>query len=163
MMVRELIRQSEELLVEKDYPYLDFQKGAEWMAFQIDEPFKEGTNYQLYGYFKYGISLFGMGLSIFYLWQIHWLLLPLAILVFYFLEVQFAFLFLLLIDQVKQPLATSIRISNQFGIWKLMTIILPLGVYMMVGLLDAKKPYRNWYVGCLSVVLLYQHEIRNRQ
>jgi hypothetical protein len=33
---------------------------------------------------------------------------------------------------------------------------------MLSGLLNRQNPFRRWHIGCLSVLLWYQHEVRNR-
>ncbi|MEO6228587.1 MAG: hypothetical protein ABJB11_22165 [Ferruginibacter sp.] len=145
-----------------------FTHGARWMHAQLDDmrdtktTFDEQTNFEFYGWMKYGVSV-GAGLvSAIFLYRLHPLLSPLAVLMFYFCEVQMLFLFPLLIDKVPNPFYASIRETAAIGALKAMMIIIPVSIRMLLGLFNRKAPLLNWYTGCLVVVTWYQHEIRNR-
>jgi hypothetical protein len=144
-----------------------FTNGAHWMHAQLSDaqhtkPFLPSKKYSAYGIAKYGICLlaFVAAASIFY--TMHILLTPLSILVFYALEIHFLFLFPLLIDGVKQPILASIKATYKIGFWKAFFTVLPIGVYMMCGLLRFSNPLRQWYIGCLAIIIWYQYAVRNR-
>jgi len=145
-----------------------FTNGARWMHAQLDDmsgaqtSFDEGINFAFYGWIKYSVSLTAGFLSALLLVWLHPLLLPLAILVFYFCEVQLLFLFPLLIDKVPNPVYTSIRQTAAIGTWKIIKVIIPIGIRMLLGLLNVKAPLRNWYTGCLAILIWYKYEVRNR-
>jgi hypothetical protein len=91
-----------------------FPSGARWMYDRLVEldspnsrPFNPAINYNLYGYLKYGICLLGFFLSCWWFSVYAPLLVPCAILVFYLCEIQFLFLFPLLIDQSEQPILSG--------------------------------------------------------
>lgn len=145
-----------------------FALGAEWMYLQLSylrgnelNPFDVTIPFHLYGIFKYSLSLGGWILSIIVLYKIHPLLILLSIIVFYAVEIHFLFLFPLLIDNNEKPFQTSLRMLYKIGFLKTLINIIPIGCYMMIGLLDFKQPLRNWYIGCLSILFWYE-EIRPR-
>lgn len=149
-------------------PHL-FESGARWMFENLpaneQQPvagFDTATKFGLYGCLKYGISLLAFAGAFFALGKVSVLLTPLAVLCFYLVEVQFLFLFPLLIDRVKNPLRTSIRETHRVGLAKALVWVFTIGVFMVSGLLDRQNPFRRWHIGCLSVLLWYQHEVRNR-
>lgn len=124
--------------------------------------FDASINFRYYGYLKYGISLLAFLTSCFVLGKLHLWLMPLAILVFYACEVHFLFLFPLLIDQVKKPMQTSIRQTYRIGFGKALLWVFAIAIYMLSGLLNFRNPWRKWHIGCLSIVLWYKYEVRNR-
>ncbi|HEY0030629.1 MAG TPA: hypothetical protein VGC65_07720 [Bacteroidia bacterium] len=145
-----------------------FSSGAKWMYDQLnaqkhnEKEFNIAINYTFYGLLKYGICLTAFFISaMFFLnWNVY--LLPFSIIVFYFFEVQFLFLFPLLIDNVKHPLLTSIRQTYKTGIIRSMANVIPIACYMLIGLFNLHNPLRNWHIGSLAIIIWYQHEIRNR-
>ncbi len=161
-------RMQQPTTVSSGYNWQLFANGARWMHAQMDDlsgiqtEFDDGINFAFYGWMKYGVSLTAGVLSGVLLFSLHPLLLPLCLLIFYFCEVQFLFLFPLLIDNVPKPVYTSIRQTATIGIWKAMKVILPVGIRMLLGLFNVKAPLRNWYTGCLAVLIWYQYEVRNR-
>jgi hypothetical protein len=146
------------------FSLLIFTSGAEWMMNRMNEMdsqkrvFDNSISYEKYGYFKYGICLFAffimgvlMSLKSLYL-------LPLAILVFYIFEIHFLFLFPLSIDKVKNPIKESIQMTYRIGIFSALKTVIPIGFFMMLGLLNFRNPLKNWYLGCLSILIWYMHE-----
>jgi hypothetical protein len=143
-----------------------FGSGAEWMFVQLNEnkdaSFNKSIQYSAYGFLKYSISLLAFFVSAFLFFRINVWLVPISIIVFYLVEIHFLFLFPLLIDNVKRPLLTSIRETYRTGIFTALFNVIPIGVYMIMGLFRLKDPFRNWYIGCLAIVVWYNEEVRNR-
>ena len=148
-----------------------FSNGAEWMHHQMNVlrsnegkiPFDSNIDFRKYGVLKYAVSLTPFIISIYILGSINIFLIPLSVVVFYFAEVQFLFLFPLLIDSAKHPLWESIRMTYRIGIINAVITVLPIGVFMVFGLLNLKDPYRNWYLGCLAITIWYNDEIAYRK
>jgi hypothetical protein len=152
---------------ESFYSIFLFEKGALWMKCQLDKSNYSVLNhkqwiYTVYGLIKYMLSLFLSLLSTIFLHHIHPMIIPFSIIVFYFVEVHFAFLFPLLIDGEKNPILKSLELTYKFGIIKLLFIVIPISFTMMIGLTKLKNPLENWYLGCMSILILYENEIRNR-
>jgi hypothetical protein len=146
-----------------------FKTGAQWMHERMIElniieniPIVEKNNYTLYGIIKYGFCITVLCLSFYLLFLIHPVLSSLSILVFYLAEIHFLFLFPLLISGNKKPLMNSIIITYRMGILSTLLNVIPIGIYMMIGLLNTKNPLKNWYVGCLCILIWYKDETRNR-
>lgn len=175
MRVRAFIRQSERQFAQQPHqvqpifsPHL-FTLGARWMFDRL--PAKEAAtargvaaspNFGWYGCFKYGLSLLALAASGWALGHLSLLLTPLAVLCFYVVEVHFLFLFPLLLDGAKNPLRTSIQATYRIGLLSALLGVLPIGGYMLSGLLNQQHPFRRWHIGCLAVLLWYQHEVRDR-
>jgi hypothetical protein len=147
-------------------PAVLFPSGAQWMYDRLHElqpasmrPFNPAVNYNWYGGMKYGICLAGlvMGFIAPGIWAI-----PVGIALFYLLEVHLLFLFPLLIDDEPRPLQASIRATYKVGVGKCLTMVLPIAGFMLIGLLQKTDRLRNWYVGCLAIIIWYDHEIRAR-
>ena len=146
-----------------------FQEGAKWMYEMLEKlegtkssNFNNNVNFNLYGVLKYGICLSFFVISFISLWYTHPLLTPLSIITFYLVEIHFLFLFPLLIDHSKKPMVDNIHIIYKIGICKTLITIIPIGCYMMIGLFNFKNPFYNWYIGCLSILIWYKDEVRNR-
>ncbi|MDX1943509.1 MAG: hypothetical protein SFU99_23280 [Saprospiraceae bacterium] len=142
-----------------------FSIGARWMHERLcemrgsDQEFDEVINFTYYGVLKYSISIAGLVIALYYLIKVNIFLAPLAILFFYFLEVHFLFLFPLLIDKVKRPLLNSIRLAYKIGIIRAVFNVLPIAIFMLLGLFNYKKPLYNWYIGCLAILYWYHYEV----
>lgn len=145
-----------------------FTDGAKWMCKQLNElsnrkiEFNGAVNYTAYGFLKYSVSLLFFLLAAFLFARIHVLLVPLAALIFYLAEVHFLFLFPLLIDGVQHPLLESIKKTYAIGLFRSMYTVFRVGLFMITGLLNITRPFRNWHVGCLAIIIWYQYEVRNR-
>ncbi|HWK08354.1 MAG TPA: hypothetical protein VNS58_32230 [Puia sp.] len=146
-----------------------FSAGARWMSDRLNQldgnhtpAFNPHINYTLYGSLKYGICLLGCGLSGWWLSKYSMLLTPLSILVFFLLEVNFLFLFPLLIDNSATPVRGSIRAVFKIGILKCVFTVIPIALFMVVGLFRKRETVRNWYIGCLAILIWYNDEVRNR-
>lgn len=146
-----------------------FTAGAAWMCKRMNELdsersriFNPHIHYEWYGMLKYGIALLAFGISGYGFMEIHWALPPLSILVFYGFEIQFLFLFPLLIDQRPDPLRSSFKMTCAVGYLRALSVVVPIGLYMAMGLLRFKSPLYYWYVGCLAIVIWYDEEVRNR-
>ena len=143
-----------------------FSFGAQWMYHRLRElqpdrmhPFDPKINYNLYGATKYAICLAGPLLAL--VTQRAWSI-PLGIVLFYLLEVHFLFLFPLLIDGEPRPLLASLRATYKIGVGKCLAMVIPIAGFMLFGLFRKKDRLRNWYVGCLAIIIWYNHEIRDR-
>lgn len=175
MKYQYLISQSKENL-EINPPHINgvvstsiFGLGAKWMFDKLNEnktakkmQFNPSVNFFAYGFLKYAISFFVFSFSAFLFFQVNLFLLPLSIITFYLAEVHFLFLFPILIDKVEKPIWTSIKQTYKTGLLTTLITVIPIGIYMVFGLLNFKNPFRNWYVGCLAILIWYQNEIRNR-
>ncbi|GAA3510508.1 hypothetical protein GCM10022393_25010 [Aquimarina addita] len=144
-----------------------FDVGAKWMFLRLHDlrpdeqmKFDDHVAYNWYGYMKYGVCLFAFSSSAVLLFLYNIWLLPLTVLLFYLVEVHFLFLFPLLIDKVKKPLVTSIKMVYSIGLFYTVYTVFRIGLFMMIGLLKYKNPFRNWYIGCLAIVIWYQKEVR---
>jgi hypothetical protein len=150
-------------------PMTMFPGGARWMYDRLNEldgsnprPFDPEINYTLYGYLKYGICLTGSSLACWWAFQYSPLLVPFSILIFYLLEIHFLFLFPLLIDGVRQPVLNGIREVCRIGVIRCLLTVIPISIFMMTGLFRRKNNFHNWYIGCLSILIWYKNEVRNR-
>lgn len=146
-----------------------FQYGAQWMHARMSElspddtiPFDQSIRFGLYGMLKYSICLGIFLLSCILLFRIHIVLLPLSVLIFYFVEVHFLFLFPLLIERVPTPVLASIRMTYKIGVVRCIIMVMQIAYFMIIGLFNRRKPFQNWYIGCLSIVLWYKNDVRDR-
>jgi hypothetical protein len=144
-----------------------FSTGGEWMFYrmqmlQFDEKrtVQQLPNFAFYGLFKYALSGAAFLIALWFLWPLGWQYTPLSIICFYLVEVQWMFLFPLLIDQSPAPLRESIAMTRKIGTINAVLVILPIGVFMLLGLFHWKKPLKHWYWGCLAVVIWYNERRR---
>jgi len=141
-----------------------FRNGAEWMLERMNEldererVFDASFPFEKYGYFKYVICLSVFLMSAFFLFYKAMFLVPLAILLFYFLEIHFLFLFPLMIDKVEKPILTSIQMTYKIGVFQTLITVIPIGFYMLIGMFNLRNPLRNWYLGCMSILIWYEDE-----
>jgi hypothetical protein len=150
-------------------PVTLFPAGARWMYDRLKEldennrpPFDPTINYTFYGTLKYAICLAGFSLATWWLSTLGLLFIPLSIFIFYVLEVQFLFLFPLLIDHSSKPILTGIREVFNIGLLKCLCTVVPISIFMMIGLCRRKDMTRNWYIGCLAILIWYNNDVRNR-
>lgn len=169
MNYKELLTKSEKDLgsiIFAPIPFLKiFSEGAKWMHVRLngnEMKFNYSSNYTIFGLLKYGLASLAFLVSIFYIKNIHILLLPICVLVFYFVEIHFLFLFPLLVDSVEQPVFKNIRYVYRHGIIRTLSKVIPIGLYMLSGLIHIKEPLRKWYIGCNAILIWYKDEIRNR-
>ncbi len=174
MKYRQLIYEAERHL--ETYPgYLAgpallavFNAGGQWMHCRLNELRNSSsiTNssipYSVYGFMKYSICLFAFFLSIVALGKLSLILLPLSIIAFYIFEIHFLFLFPLLIDGVANPLKESVRLTYKVGFVKALVTVMPIGFFMVWGLLQPGQRFRNWHIGCMAVLIWYNNEVGNR-
>ena len=152
-----------------------FPMGARWMydrLAELDEknsppsdnnqPFDPKVNYTLYGYLKYGVCLAGSLAAIWWSSTHIPALLPLSVILFYILEIHFLFLFPLLIDHSKRPVIRGIQATFKIGMLKCLSIVIPISLFMLTGLFRKGDSVRNWYIGCLAILIWYNNEVRNR-
>jgi len=146
-----------------------FNTGAKWMFDKLQKKengttieFNNKTSFASYGLLKYSISLSCAIFSLLTLWRYNTLLIPISILVFYFIEVHFLFLFPLLIDKVKNPISESIKQTYRLGLLTTTLIVIQIGFFMIIGLFNYKNPFRNWHIGCFSIIIWYKYEVRDR-
>lgn len=146
-----------------------FKDGAAWMSarlqeirgFHKDEYYKP-VPYSFYGVLKYAILLFFFLMAVLILGSMSVFLIPLSALIFYFVEVHFLFLFPLLIDEVNKPISKSLKLTYKVGVFKCFSNVIPISIFMVIGLMNFKNPFRNWYIGCLCILFWYEEAIGNR-
>ena len=150
-------------------PLTLFPTGARWMYDRLIEldgntipPFDPKINYTLYGYLKYAICLSGSLAALWWFSTYSPLLLPLSVIIFYILEIHFLFLFPLLLDHSKRPILRGARATFNIGLLKCLSIVIPISMFMLIGLFRKGDSVRNWYIGCLAILIWYNHEVRNR-
>lgn len=160
---------AEPILIDKPLSVNVFREGGVWMCRWLSRlERKQGISYDglahfnAYGFMKYGICIaaFVISLWCFFTWNVY--LMPLSVVVFYIAEVHFLFLFPLLIDKVEKPVLKSIAITYRMGLVNVLLKVIPIGFYMAFGLFRFSDPFRNWYKGCLAVLIWYQDEVRDR-
>lgn len=146
-----------------------FDFGSKWMFDRMNEIipnpsryYDRNINYFGYGIFKYGLSIAISILFLIYFYHNNVFLLPLIVIVFYTIEVHFLFLFPILFDGKRNPLITSLRYTYQLGIIHLITNVIPIAIFMILGLFHFKNPFRNWLIGCVAILIWYKDEIRDR-
>lgn len=174
MQLKSIIDQSalylakENRRVERPVSWDVFQQGGEWMRAWLEEwqPEKKGNgkaiDFNRYGWFKYLICVAALLASAVVCYAINPWLLPLSLIVFYSVEVHFLFLFPLLIDGVEHPFWQSIVITHRIGLWRVVATVIPIGLFMVVGVFHVSDPFRNWHKGCLAVLIWYQRDVRDR-
>lgn len=146
----------------------NFGDGARWMAAQLgilrgrEIPFPGDVPFALYGIGKYGLCLTAALAAAILLGRLHPAFMLIAIPVFYLAEVHLLFLFPLLIDAAPKPVLRSIRASYRMGLLSSMILTMRIAAFMMIGLLQIRNPLKNWYAGCMAVLIWYEHEIGNR-
>ena len=143
-----------------------FKHGAQWMADALAQlrghPLPEipETNFGIYGYGKYGISTLAMLLTAFiaiYFDQIY--LIPLAVVTFYLVEIQFLFLFPVLVDRKKAPIRTSLRLTRQAGYLRTLCTVIPIATFMILGGLGRTTVKEAWLVGCMAILIWYEEVV----
>lgn len=141
-----------------------FDDGADWMrkALGVDKASVRPGRYTFYGLLKYGISISLMLASAYVLVTLNIALAPLTVLVFYWAELHFLFLFPLLIDGVRNPLKTSLRATYRVGLWRAIVNVIPIGAYMLSGLFNFRDPFKRWHIGCMCIIIWYCNEVRDR-
>lgn len=143
-----------------------FSRGAIWMQKRMKgaPPLSasEARQYNIYGAFKYLLSIFASVVVINFAFQLHPAFLPLSILVFYLVEVHFLFLFPILIERKAWPLINSISCTYRVGVFTCMITVMQIAFYMLKGIFNFKDPFKNWHIGCLAVLIWYQDEVRDR-
>lgn len=155
--------------LENSFSFNVFEQGAYWMFVQLKRLSKQETlvfnktiNYTFYGIIKYLVCILVSLTTAILLYKINCLLCILSIFVFYFIEVHYLFLFPLLIINNKNSIINSIRITYQIGVFKAVLVVLPIGFYMLIGLLNFKQPLKHWYIGCLAILIWFENDVRNR-
>ena len=151
----------EMLVHERMNPGNVFRLGARWMHRMLgkeEDAFNDKVRYGMYGLLKYGIATFLMLSSAYLLFQVHPGLLPFCLFFFFLGEVHFLFMFPLLIEGKDHPLRRSVRLTYRMGLFSSMWTLFLIAAYMMVGLLDFKKPLWKWYVGCMAIIEWYKGE-----
>jgi hypothetical protein len=140
-----------------------FEFGAAWMSVWMGKIRPEAQiflkplfRFSYFGYLKYGLSLIFMGISIPFLYKIHAYLVVFSVLVFYLVEVHFLFLFPILIENKENPIKQSIKITYKIGLFSALITVIPIAFFMLIGLFNIKNPLKNWYIGCLSVLIWYE-------
>ena len=175
MKFRDILLQSKDIYenqpnqVEKIASIFIFTEGAKWMAQKmcIIDPetsvsIDKFISFNRYGFLKYTVCLTAFIASFLLFFNINIFLIPFSILVFYFIEVHFLFLFPLLIDKTPYPIWKSIKTTYKIGLIKAIFIVIRIAMFMLFGILNSKQPLKNWHIGCLFILIWYQNEVRNR-
>ena len=163
MIVKQLF--SSNKLVNSTYPIMGFKNGGLWMQQKLNEltneSFENTPNFVFLGLVKYIFST-SIGLVISLLLTSN---LPLGILLFiigfYLTEVHFLFLFPLAIEGERPLFYKSILLTYKTGIFTAFFNTIFIAVFMLVGILNFKKPLANWYRGCY-VILNWYVDVRDR-
>lgn len=147
-----------------------FAGGAAWMRLALGAvrgmppaPMPRAPGWQLLGLRKYTLAL-GAALLVFspaLFAGSGWALLalaPVAVLLFYAVEVRMVFAFPLALDGSDAPLVHSHRLLGEHCAWGAATVcVMRLAFEMLSGGLRGRGFVRSWCVGCLGVVLWYEH------
>jgi hypothetical protein len=143
-----------------------FETGAVWMGQHLallrQRPLSARWpmhQYTYYGYLKYGLSVAGLVGAALALAPLSYWLLPLAALGFYLVEVQFLFLFPLLLEGRTRPLRTSCQLTSRVGVGRCLSMVLPVAGYMLLGLVRPGRALHHWHTGCLAIILWYVDEV----
>ncbi|MFL5763111.1 MAG: hypothetical protein ACJ77K_04155 [Bacteroidia bacterium] len=173
MYYRELIKRSAELYKKNEADSISlsvsvFQTGAQWMQQmmkQMDEDTPDldpAISFSKYGTLKYTLCLLAFFVSAFLFYKINRWLLPLSVLIFYMVEIQFLFLFPVLISRLPNPVSKSIQMTFETGTMKAIFTVIPIAAFMLTGLFNLRNPYRNWHIGSLAILIWYSDEVKNR-
>jgi len=138
---------------------------AEMLAFLRNQPpgaIVHDIPFNRYGYGKYAAATACFALFLLVSYQFCPLAMPLAILVFYWIEAQFLFLFPLLIDREHNPIWRSIQLTRRVGNLYALCNVIPIAAYMLSGLLSREEPLRRWYVGCIAILIWYDETVEHR-
>ncbi len=145
-----------------------FTSGGRWMQQKLcelrgtDAPAAQPIAFTAYGILKYGLSLAAFFAAAVALGTVSYWLAPLAVIVFYIVEAHFLFLFPLLMDNSPKPVWASIRLTYKVGLARAVVTVMPIGFFMVAGLLNFNNPFRCWHIGCMAVVIWYEDETRDR-
>ncbi|MCI1186566.1 hypothetical protein MON38_03990 [Hymenobacter sp. DH14] len=142
-----------------------FEAGAAWMGVHLARlrawPLAASGSrpcFTCYGWLKYGLSLLGLALAALGLVRGSVWLWPVAALGFYVVEIQFLFLFPLLLERRPRPLLASCRLTARIGYGRCLLGVLPVAAYMLAGLVRPRHARLQWHVGCLAILLWYVDE-----
>ena len=177
MQASELLKEARRLYDTPDLPFAriamedswrsGFASGAEWMRIVLTH--RRGHEippthapYNLLGIIKYGLAVVCALAYAAFVWSIGWpILLPGAVFIFYAIEAQMVFLFLLAIDGKSSLFLKSLWMTQQAGgTFSVMSTVMRLAVVMIFGGFVGMGFVRAWALGCLSVVLWYEEVCR---
>lgn len=139
-----------------------FSAGGAWMFYWLQRlqfspqramPSASQLNY--YGFLKYSICLFAGLITGIWLFYLNFWLLPFSVIVFYSFEIQALFLFPLLMDGAQNPIKKSMAMTRSMGYFQVLTTVMMIGFFMIWGFANFKNPLKNWYTGCLAIVIWY--------
>src|ERR1043165_4513087 len=141
-----------------------FDSGGRWMCEALatlrgETATMPVTNLSALGMIKYGMAIVAsLMATVMILWRQQYWALPLGVFVFYAVEAQMVFLFPLAIDGRTRVFRESLAwTSRAGGTWRVMCIVLPIAGTMLFGGLAGRGFIRSWCVGCLAVVVWYEH------
>lgn len=148
------------LAMAADGAKLSFADGARWMAVALSVPphaMAPASHWWRLGLAKYGLALVPALATAAGAWMLWPALVPLAILVFYAIEVRMVFAFPLALHGSAAPLRQSHRLlrstaGSAWATWQVMRI----AAVMLFGWLQGGGMRRSWCVGCLAVVEWYR-------
>ena len=143
-----------------------FQRGGFWMLNfmqqQADKEMNLADKFYFYGMLKYFACITISILAIVIFYPLSWVEIFLVIILFYAVEVHFLFLFPLIIEQAKNPMKSSVQMLYRIGLGKAVITVIPIAVYMIIGLLSRENPFRKWHIGCGAIVVWYEQETKYR-
>lgn len=144
-----------------------FATGAEWMALAIERlrgeslktPLSALPNFQLLGVLKYSAAITVAAGWVLASYLAGWLVLsPLALPIFYAVEVQYVFLFPIALDGHLKPFRTSRQWTKKAGGTLLaMKNVMPIAATMLGGGFVGRGFIRSWCLGCLAICIWYEH------
>lgn len=146
-----LLAEAEEIYRRSDCPRFD--GSADWLRRMLARVRGDGipvrnANWTWLFCVKYGLATAAAACVL----ACSWWLAPLALLVFYAVEVQWLFLFPVVLDGAVRPFAESRALMRrQVGTAAAITGVLPIAARMLTG---------GWAVGCIAILLWYER-VRN--
>ncbi|MBT5816899.1 MAG: hypothetical protein HOI25_01005 [Proteobacteria bacterium] len=140
-----------------------FEVGALWMGGCLAQirgtPLKPAPSASLtaHGYLKYGLAVCAAALWVALTLPSDWpYLFPLGVLVFYLVEVNFIFLFPILLDGRKRPMSASFKMTRNLGYIYALKNLAAITFSMLFGGFTGRGFKRSWLVGCLTVLFWYE-------
>ncbi|MCW0220680.1 MAG: metallophosphoesterase, partial [Prosthecobacter sp.] len=139
-----------------------FSSGADWMCLALEElrghPLPKRTaTFSWLGFVKYSLASLAPLAVLVLAWFVHPALVILVIPAFYAVEVQWVFLFPVVLDGSQNPWTDSRNLMQRHaGTLAAMSLVLPFAWRMLSGGLLGHGFVRSWCTGCLAVVLWYE-------
>ena len=139
----------------------DFGSGAAWMRAALTavrgvQP-SGAAAFGCLGFAKYGLATSVAAAVAMFAGAASLLLVPLAVVAFYLVEVRMVFAFPLALDGSAAPLRDShALVARTLPAWVATARVMRIAAEMMAGGFLGRGFVRSWCVGCLAVVLWYE-------